>query len=124
MYQEHKNSDWYQKQLKEHIQKYGAVPPPWIYLPDEHPFSMAWRMGIGESHIMVFSIWWEDEGKTFEEKIKYFKKFPPTSEWVSWMIDVIWDIESWNYTLDDFNPYLKKLKQLGFDGIDQFEIPN
>ncbi len=44
---------WYIESSQKLIEEYGDVPPPWIYSPDSHPYSMEWRMGGGEDHIMV-----------------------------------------------------------------------
>jgi hypothetical protein len=35
--------------------KHGNVPPPSVMF-DEHPYSIGWRMGSGESHQLL---WWE-----------------------------------------------------------------
>ena len=45
---------WMQKAKDNLVSKYGTVPPPWV-LYNEHPYSICWRMGGGESHMML---WW------------------------------------------------------------------
>jgi hypothetical protein len=45
---------WMQKDIELLTAKHGSVPPPWV-MYEEHPHSMCWRMGAGESHMMVWS---------------------------------------------------------------------
>ena len=65
---------WYKEMLAELKTKFGDMPPPWIYQPNCHPYSIGWRMGGGEWMLMVFWEWWEVEAKTQEEKVAYFLK--------------------------------------------------
>ena len=117
---EYKQDDWYKREIEKYKDKYSDVPPPWIFAPDSHPYSIQWRMGAGETHIMVFSGWAEDELKNENERIEYFRKYPPPPRWLGWASDVIWDLEPMD---DNFNyrPYFEKLRTLGFDGTDEYE---
>jgi hypothetical protein len=45
--------------LADEVRIHGSVRPPWIRLPDVHPFDIAWRMGAGEAHVMLWSRWAE-----------------------------------------------------------------
>lgn len=112
---------WYQAAIRNNIEKYGDVPPPWIFAPDSHPYSIQWRMGGGETHIMVFSKWFDDNCKSELERITYFKKYPAPPRWLGWMADAIWDLEPWNEEDFDYTPYFTKLKLAGFEGTDDYE---
>jgi hypothetical protein len=119
---EYSKQDWYQKFLRELKEKYGDVPPPWIYHRDSHPYSIGWRMGSGESLIMLFGEWWEMEKKNEADRIAYFRKWPAPPRWMPWMADAIWDLKPWESEGEfDYQPYFKKLKELGFEGTEEYE---
>ncbi len=112
-------TEWLEKRIIELIEEYSIIPPPWLMFPDTHPYDMIWRMGTGESYIMVFFIWWEQEKRDWDEaqRIAYFRRWPPPPRWLTWMIDVIWDLDS----LDtdgpdglDYSPYFDRMESLGF----------
>jgi hypothetical protein len=99
------------------VQQYGAVPPPWFMFPGVHPYDICWRMGAGESYIMVYSSWWEQEKEQLDEKqrIEYFRKWPPPPEWLIWMMEAIWDLDPQDFEDDDkYSPYFKRTEALGF----------
>lgn len=83
---------------------------------------MRWRMGAGETLLMVF---YERLKlfKTEQERINYFKKWPPPPRWLAWMADAIWDLEPWKSEGGfDYQPYFDKLYYLGFTGMDKYEV--
>ncbi|MGL4611383.1 MAG: hypothetical protein ACRCYY_17185 [Trueperaceae bacterium] len=61
--------DWQLREMKVLQKKYGEVAPPWTIFPDEHPYSLCWRMGTGEGHVMVWSAWWQTQRWNEEERI-------------------------------------------------------
>ncbi len=113
---------WYFAHCADMLAKHGDFPPPWIYMEDSHPYSIGWRMGGGESHIMAFGEWWEQQNKSFDERIDYFRKWPAPPRWCAWMADVIWDLQPWESEAEfDYSTYFEKLKNLGFQGTDDYE---
>jgi hypothetical protein len=58
--------------------------PPWLKYPSIPRYSIGWRMGGGESYLMV---WWRwGENRSQEEKIAYFREFAPIQlDWVDWV---------------------------------------
>lgn len=86
---------WYKERVAALLEEFGAVPPPWVYEPDSHPYSMRWRMGDGETLIMVFTEWWDAEQKDFDKRVAYFRKWPPPPRWLPWMANILWDLEPW-----------------------------
>lgn len=46
--------------LASELSEHGCVRPPWVRFPDTHPFDIAWRMGAGETHVMLWSAWEQD----------------------------------------------------------------
>ncbi|KFY07565.1 hypothetical protein V492_07031 [Pseudogymnoascus sp. VKM F-4246] len=84
-------SEWIEKEIAELVAEHGTVPPPYLKYPDMHPFSIFWRMGSGESYMMVFWGWWEQNAEMDERKrIEYIQKFPPPPLWLTWAIHLIW----------------------------------
>lgn len=118
---QYSDKEWYLKLSKEYIEQYGDVPPPWVYAPTYHPYSMGWRMGGGETHSMVMSEWLEQQDFSEEQRIAYMKKYPAPPRWLTWVADFIWDLDPIDPEDFDYEPYFTKLEQLGFKGTSDFE---
>ncbi len=114
-----KNSLFYKEEVKKYLAKYGDVPPPWIFAPNSHPYHIQWRMGAGESHIMILSTWYEENFSTEKEKIDYFRKYPAPPRWLACLADWVWDLEVMEEDFD-YSPYFNKLKEYGFEGTDKY----
>lgn len=114
--------DWYIKHSRILIEKYGDVPPPWVYEPRAHPSSICWRMGGGESHVMILGEWLNQQAKSEKERVEYLKKYPPPPAWMKWTARFIYDLgdDSWKKHFD-FTPYFEQLKVSGFERVDDFE---
>lgn len=106
--------------VEKYTLEYGEVPPPWIYAPNTHPYSIGWRMGGGETFVMVFGEWFDTNFSNESDRITYFKRYPPPPRWMAWMADSIWDLEPWEEPFD-YAPYFQKLVELGFDGVQDYE---
>ena len=78
-------------------------------------------MGLGESFAEVFYSWFEKNLPSEKERINYFLKYSPPPRWLAMIIDNIWNLEGWNEPNFDYNPYLEKLKSLGFNETDRFQ---
>jgi hypothetical protein len=48
---------WMQGEIDSLVSEHGTVPPPWVIF-DEHPYSICWRMGSGESYQLLWWEWW------------------------------------------------------------------
>ncbi|MBW1295145.1 hypothetical protein [Aquimarina litoralis] len=116
----YKDAEWYIKSSTALIEKYGDVPPPWIYAPNSHPYSIGWRMGGGESHIMILNEWLDQQDLSFDERIIYLKKYPAPARWYSWIIHFLWDVDSYKFEAPDYIPYFEKLAGLGFKNTKDF----
>lgn len=112
---------WYQERVAKWTEQYGAVPPPWVFAEDWHPYCIGWRMGEGETLLMVLGEWWETNCCSEEERIEYFRHWPPPPRWMAFMADYIWDLEPWHDDEFDYTPYFQKLTALGFAGADDYE---
>lgn len=117
--EEFEKSDFYKAELRKYLDKYNDVPPPWIYAPNSHPYSIQWRMGAGETHIMMLGAWYDKNLLSEVDKIKYFKKYPAPPRWLGWMADVIWDLEPMDEDFD-YSEYFERLKNYGFEGTENY----
>ena len=114
--------EWYKRRLADYKAQYGEVPPPWIHAKNSHPYSIRWRMGEGETLMMVFYEWWEEQKWSEAERVAYFRKWPPPPRWIPWMADRIWDLQSWESAGQfDYARYYPRLKQFGFQGVEDIE---
>ena len=114
--------DWIEKEVTKLVEKYGVVPPLWVIFPDEHPYSICWRMGYGEEYVEVWGQWWDNQGFNESQRIEYFRKWPPPARWLEWTIDAIWDIRPWENEPDfDYTPYFSRLENLGFGSKQDYE---
>ena len=115
---------WIENRVAELINEHGAVPPPWFMFPNSHPFDIIWRMGPGESHVMVFGAWWDQQKTKLDEsaRIEYFRRWPPPPRWLTWMIDVVWDVDpSDDDESFDYSQYFAWIEALGFGTRAEFE---
>lgn len=85
-----------QKELDRLVAKHGVVPPPWTVNGGAHPFMICWRMGYGEVYFEVFWAWWGQHKNALDtdQRIDYFRFWPPPAAWLSFMINAIWDLRS------------------------------
>ncbi|KFX91023.1 hypothetical protein O988_07947 [Pseudogymnoascus sp. VKM F-3808] len=108
-----------EKEIPEMTVEYGDVPPPYFLYPGVHPFSICWRMGSGETHWMVFGAWWERQEAVWneEQKIEYFRKYPPPPLWLAWTVRLLWLPEDEELSPDplesDYSAYFAKAEALG-----------
>lgn len=120
------DGSWIEEEIAKFITEYGAVPPPWFIFPETHPYDLIWRMGAGESHLMVFGVWWEKQKENLDEtqRISYFRAWPPPPRWLTWMLDVIWDLnplEMEDPESFDYSPYFSRIEGLGFGTQEDYE---
>ena len=71
---------------------------------------ICWRMGYGETYMEVFWEWWRQNENSLDkdQRIDYFRLWPPPASWLTFMINVIWDLRSGKKKEDkrapDYNP--------------------
>ncbi len=119
---EYSDREWYIKGVKTLTSQYGDVPPPWVMYPTTHPYSICWRMGGGETHIMILWEWLAQQNWQEQERIAYLKKYMPPPRWLQWAADFLWGLKPWETEEQfDYSSYFKKLETLGFEGVSSFE---
>lgn len=111
--------EWITLEINKLTAKYGTVPPPWI-LFDEHPYSICWRMGGGESYLEVWSEWWATQKFNEDQKIEYFRSFELPHCWLGFLIEAIWEVDVFDKE-KDLTPFFDKTKELGFGSRDDYE---
>jgi hypothetical protein len=113
--------DWIESEIARAIDKYGDVPPLWIIFPDEHPYSICWRMGYGEGYVEMWGQWWQQQNWNEFQRITYFRQWTPPYAWLEWTIEAIWDLRAWEETDFDYLPYFDRLETLGFGSQKDYE---
>lgn len=110
---------WMPAEIAGLVAAHGTVPPPWVVF-DEHPFSICWRMGGGESHLMVWWAWWPRQGFAEAEKVAYFRRWPPPPCWLPFLIEAVWGVDPSDDAADP-GPYFARTAALGFGGQAEYE---
>jgi hypothetical protein len=110
---------WMTEETERLVAVYGATPPPWVVI-NEHPYSLCWRMGNGESHKLVWWAWWPQQGFTEEQKVEYFRRWPPPPCWLAFLIEAVWGVDAYEER-DRLGPYFVKTSALGFGNQQDYE---
>jgi hypothetical protein len=110
---------WMQEKIDCLLAEHAAVPPPWVVY-NEHPYSICWRMGGGESHLIVWWEWWPRQGFSEVQKITYFHKWPPPYCWLAFLIEAIWGVDTFEER-DNLASYLERTNSLGFGSEQDYE---
>jgi hypothetical protein len=110
---------WMRGEIDAFVAEHGSVPPPWAVY-DEHPYSICWRMGDGESHKELWWAWWEKEGFTEDQKVAYFRKWPPPHCWLAFLIEAVWGVDTFEER-DNLGPYFERTAALGFGTQQDYE---
>jgi hypothetical protein len=63
----------------------NPILPPWLAYPEIDKYSIGWRMGYGETHIMELSKYLDSLSES--EKRIYELTYPETGEWKGWYND-------------------------------------
>jgi hypothetical protein len=74
--------------LADEIRTHGSVRPPWVAFPGVHPFDIAWRMGAGETHVMLWRAW--AAGRTVSETTAVIARYGAVpADWSWWAADAL-----------------------------------
>jgi hypothetical protein len=115
--------EWMQQEVDGLVTQYGMVPPPWVVY-QEHPYSICWRMGGGETHLMVWREWWPQQAFTEDQKIAYFRRWPPPYCWLPLLIEAIWQVDTFaedDEVTEELALYFGRTSALGFGGQADYE---
>jgi hypothetical protein len=110
---------WMQEMIDRFLAEHGAVPPPWAVF-NEHPYRIAWRMGAGESHLMMWWAWWEQQAFIEQQKVDYFRRWPAPHCWLAFVIEALWGVDTYAEQ-DHLAPYFERLVALGFGSQQDYE---
>jgi hypothetical protein len=103
---------WMREEVEALVAEHGSVPPPWVVYR-EHPYSIRWRMGDGEAHKELWWAWWEQSRLSEEQKIVYFRRWPPPHCWLAFLIEAVWGVDTFEER-DKLGPYFDRTAELGF----------
>ena len=110
---------WMRAKVDGLVTEHGTVPPPWVIF-DEHPYSICWRMGGGESHKELWWAWWEQQGFTEDQKVAYFRQWPPPHCWLAFLIEAVWGVADYDEAAD-LTPYFARTAALGFGSEQDYQ---
>ena len=51
----------------------------------------------------------------------YLKKYPAPARWYEWIVEFLYDIDYPDNKEIEYSTYFEKLKELGFENVDEFE---
>ncbi len=108
-----------QEEVDRLIAEHGTVPPPWVVY-HEHPYSMCWRMGDGESHKELWRGWGGKQGFSEDQKVAYFRRWPPPHCWLAFLIEAVWGVGTFEER-DILAPYFERTEALGFGSQQEYE---
>lgn len=110
---------WMRKEIKALVAEYGTVPLPWVVFK-EPPYSLRWRMGAGEAHQELWWAWWPEQGFSEEQKVAYFRLWPPPHCWLPFLIEAVWGVCTFEEG-DILTAYFKRTAALGFGSQQEYE---
>jgi hypothetical protein len=70
-------------------------------------------MGGGESHKLLWWEWWPQQRFTEDQKVAYFRQWPPPHCWLAFVIKAIWGVDTFEQR-DDLASYFERTATLGF----------
>ncbi len=103
--------------VAEHVARDGEVVPPWKAYPEIERFSIGWRMGSGEWHMMVWWRWWDSAGWDEPRRLDYFRKHQPPTQWLDWAAEAVWSPDE----SDDADLEHEGVRRLAAHGIGSYE---
>jgi hypothetical protein len=77
-------------------------------------------MGGGEGHMMVWSEWWPRQAFTEDQRIAYFRRWPPPHCWLVFLIGAVWDVDTCDEEAN-LSPYFARTAALGFGSEQDYE---
>jgi len=110
---------WMLRKIDSLVTEHGTVPPPWVIF-DEHPYSICWRMGGGESYLLLWWEWWRRQRLTEDQRIAYFRRWPPPHCWLVFLIGAVWDVDTFEEEAN-LAPYFERTATLGFGNQKDYE---
>jgi hypothetical protein len=69
---------------------------------------------------MLWSEWWRQQGFTEEQKIEYFRRWPPPHCWLAFLIEAVWGVDTFEEE-DNLGPYFERTAALGFGGQQDYK---
>lgn len=92
--------------------EHGSVRPPWIRLPGVHPFDIAWRMGAGETHLLLWSAWAPDHDVSARLAVLRGYGAIPV-DWASWAAEAVEVIAGDDSDEIPFEEIRRRLNEVG-----------
>jgi hypothetical protein len=58
--------------------------------------------------------WWGQQRFTEDERVAYFRRWPPPHCWLAVLIEAVWDVDRWCEGDKCLLPYFERTAALGF----------
>ena len=72
---------WNEAIIDAETRAHGVVRPPWARYPSLPAGCIGWRMGDGESWLVVWQAWLERQTWSRDERIAYLRRYPAPKTW-------------------------------------------
>ena len=98
----------------------GELEPPWSRFPWISRYSIGWRMGSGESYMMLWSDFVDERFETAEEALEYLRRHPPAPRtWADWIAHWLGQLERDRSEADELDEVAAQLTAGDDDGEDE-----
>lgn len=75
---------WIEEAITKELAERKDLLPPWLKYPDIPKFSIGWRMGGGESYLMIWEAWAKKLDQS--QLLAYFDRYKPIPvNWLNWV---------------------------------------
>ena len=81
------------------------------------PYSIGWRMGAGEDHIIAFGTWWASVANDEPARIEWVRRWSPPGSWLPWAARLIWPDQERAEDVD----IVRRLEALGIGSVAAWE---
>ncbi len=104
--------------LENELNAHGKVRAPWVVLPGVHPFDIAWRMGQGESHLLVWGRWLAAyaPAEAWSQALVALKQSAPVpADWAHWTLEATGlstEDDAYDHSFEDAR---KRLSEVGLE---------
>lgn len=104
--------------LENELSAHGRVRAPWDVLPGVHPFDLAWRMGHGEGHLLLWGRWLGAlaPAEAWSRALLALKQSAPIpADWAYWALEATGlstEDDAYDHSFEDAR---KRLSEVGLE---------
>jgi hypothetical protein len=103
----------------------GELEPPWARFPWISRYSIGWRMGSGESYMVLWSDFVDERIETTDEALEYLRRHPPAPRtWADWIAHWLGQLERDRSEAEELDEVAAQLTSDGDDDDGEDELFN